>query len=230
MREKHPKLQVLLEPSSSKAKTIADVAIDMPEPLAEAFAELFRFELMGQAEFEGDHIFKAVREFASLRNEPGLCEIHYDSGDHGRTIYALSAIDMQSVDNTIEFLKDQLSEEPKVQCLKYTGMREAVFDLSNEKRSQTEKNIYPKTIGWFDLDNKRFLFIDRDALTGVKSLFDLYDIPVIDQELNYEPTLGDDLNDTKRRLSVLAKAWGMPLKAEHNPGQVVHVSPETLSL
>lgn len=169
-------VQTLLAPLG--VKTLADVAIVMPEGIAETLRGIFSFDVGGRNELEGDKIYKALQRFARYRQDETLCQVRFvtrnELGDEADTVYALTPIEHAA--ETIEFIEDQISAQPEIETVNYLGMAKV---LSGGEREEYQKDV----VGWFDLETPCFIVKDLKLLAALRRNFALHELnlPTMDR-------------------------------------------------
>jgi hypothetical protein len=73
-------------------------------------------------------------------------------------IYVLGDMGQEKAFDAAVFLEDQMSERLRTECERPLCLRSALFE-------DWAENAYSRPVGWFDLDNRRFIFIDPETLT-----------------------------------------------------------------
>ena len=215
------KIQNLLYPNTGAE--LLQQGVWLPEGLREAFENLFQFDCMGAAEFEGDKTFQALQKFYKFMQSGDLCEMRYqaelDGADELRVICPIS-----KAREIVLFLDDQCCEQPTWDTVKSTGIRETI--------TGAEFGLVKKA-GWFDHDHSAFIFADRSAAIKFTVMFGLESapyqrpFPVINQDFQLEPQIGIGSDQHREQLRSLSRIWNIPMRTSYNNGRVnIEVVPE----
>lgn len=128
---------------------------------------IFSFDYMGSAEFENGAVSAAL-EFiareASKKNSFFLNANLVISGNYKGVYYICPKSYEDGVKETIDLL---LTDEHSMNLLETTGLRNAI----DRKSKPADKYSYSDIVGWLELDNGFFMFIDEQMFAKTKRLF-----------------------------------------------------------
>ncbi len=213
---KNPRLQILLNPSVDNVKTMSEVAFDIPEEVIAPLRSIFSFENMGCREFEGSTLLIALQSFVRKAQTQDMCNVSlYLDDSYERQVNIIAPISI--VDDALLFFYDQISDEPQLSLFTHSRMYKSVQDSPViSKAFKIDGDIAlpeQKVVGWFDLDNSIWIFIDQDVNARFQAFFNLYgNIPNLDENLNFQPSCGmpevKALQQMKNLAGVLAENVG----------------------
>lgn len=189
-------LQRLISPSNG---IVFDEIIPVPDAVKTAFKDIFQFDTMNNADFNGLKISKAVQAFIRAAIDKNVCEIAYQPTESSKTIHAFTP--MEKAFDVSYFIQDQLSDQSEIRSKEQTYMRNVV--LGHKTTDYESKNV----IGWLDIDKHFFMFADDDAALNFRMLCTLYDGPKVDLNLNYLPHIGQRKDDALSQMKKLANTW-----------------------
>ncbi len=200
------RVQKLLYPHG---KTIADTAIFMPQTMRDGLHKLFSFAPSGDWDLEGDAFLKGFREFGEHVQEQNLCRIsryfYNEALGDGSFLEAITPIDKAL--ETAYFINDQLSDNPEIRTIVPVGIKHAV-ETHDPRKDDLQRVEDRDTLGWFDLEGPAMIFFNSGSLgRKVGYVFDLIDLPCVDENLNYVMRSGRTVSEQVKKMELLAQAW-----------------------
>jgi hypothetical protein len=171
---------------------------------------VFGRDAMDDPAFEGGNVPKAVARFRTLAVEVKMCLIKYDPSEFGRPVYVLCAL--PDAQKAVAFLQNQLSDSPE-DCIQPVYMKEAVNGITEH-------------VGWFDIEDNRFFFVDIRVAENFMALLRMRDVPVLDNNLEYVRTPEETAEEMRVRLQVVADGIGRRMIASVG-GETLQAVPRT---
>ena len=129
---------------------------------ADLLGSVFSFDYMGAAEFEFGALPKALKKIATLNGSLVKGSIDVKTKNNNTApVYYLCALDhREDVESRImKFGKDEWSRE--INTKECVGLQDAI-----------DASKYSRSLGWLELDNGYFFFIDKDMWEKTCELFE----------------------------------------------------------
>lgn len=221
---KEHRVQRLLYP---RGRTLAEVPISMPQEMSDALHEMFSFDVSGCWELEGRALFKGFREFGEHVRDQNLCRIsryfYNEAVGDGDFLEAVTPIDKAL--ETAYFINDQLSDNSEIRTIVPVGIKHAV-ETHDPRKGDFQRIMDGDPVGWFDLEGPTMIFFNSsDAGRKIGAVFDLINLPCVDENLNYLMRSGSIVSKQVKMMGVLAQAWNTPVVCKNANGFDYSVAP-----